>query len=240
MPRRWPFACATRSKGQVDGTETFQEELARGLSALDIAIDGQGLKALACYHAELKRWSGKMNLIAKNTPDEQILESHFLDSLTLLPLLPAGAHLLDIGTGAGFPGLVCKAADPTLRLTLVEPRQKRVSFLRHIVRTLRLEHVEIVNGRIEDDLLLPSDTPFTHITSRAVSDIAGFFAMAERFFRPGLKMICMKGPKWQEELAAAADSLHRLPIAREETIEWRLPLTGALRVLIVFAVNRAS
>ena len=52
-----------------------------------------------------------MNLIAKNTPDDQILENHFLDSLTLLPLLPKGAHLLDIGTGAGFPGLVCKAAD---------------------------------------------------------------------------------------------------------------------------------
>jgi 16S rRNA (guanine527-N7)-methyltransferase len=213
----------------------FQERLAEGLAALDIAIERKGLEALARYHAELKRWSGKMNLIAKNSPDEQILESHFLDSLTLLPLLPAGAHLLDIGTGAGFPGLVCKAAGPALRLTLVEPREKRVSFLRHIVRTLGLNDVQIVTGRIEDEQLLPSNTPFTHITSRAVSDIAGFLTMTERFFRPGLRMICMKGPKWQEELAAAAECLNRLPIVREEIIERRLPLSGALRVLIVFA-----
>ena len=96
---------------------------------------------------------------------------------------------------------------PSLRLTLVEPRQKRVSFLRHIVRTLDLKDVEIIEGRIEDELLLPSETPFSHITSRAVSDIAGFLAMTERFFQPGLQMICMKGPKWQEELAAAAEVL---------------------------------
>lgn len=215
--------------------KTFQEGLAEGLAALAITVERTGLEDLARYHTELKRWSGKMNLIAKNSPDEQILESHFLDSLTLLPLLPPGSHLLDIGTGAGFPGLVCKAADPTLRLTLVEPREKRVSFLRHIVRTLGLSDVQIVTGRIEDEQLLPSDAPFTHITSRAVSDIAGFLAMTERFFRPGLRVICMKGPKWQEELAGAADALLRLPIAREEIIERRLPLTGALRILIVFA-----
>ena len=63
---------------------------------------------------------------------------------------------------------------------------------------------EIIAGRIEDEGLLPSEMVFSHITSRAVSDIAGFLGMIERFSRPGLKVICMKGPKWQEELAAAA------------------------------------
>jgi 16S rRNA (guanine527-N7)-methyltransferase len=221
-------------------TESFQNGLVKGLSALDIAVDGQAVMALGRYHAELKRWGGKMNLIAKNTPDEQILENHFLDSLTLLPLLPDGSHLLDIGTGAGFPGLVCKAAFPSLRLTLVEPRQKRVSFLRHIVRTLELQGVDIVAGRIEDDLLLPSDTPFTHITSRAVSDIAGFLAMAGRFFQPGLQLICMKGPKWQEELAEAAPLLERMSLIRNSIVEKRLPLSGKLRVLVVLAVAKAS
>ncbi len=215
-------------------TEQFEEGLGKGLSSLDIHLTVKGIAALARYHAELKRWSGRMNLIAKNTPEAQVLENHFLDSLTLLPLLPEGSHLLDIGTGAGFPGLVCKAAYPALHLTLVEPREKRVSFLRHIVRTLGLQDVQIVNGRIDDVDLLPSATPCSHITSRAVSDIAGFLGMAERFFRPGLKLICMKGPKWQEELADAAGLISRLPIVRDEILQRRLPLTGALRVLIVF------
>lgn len=209
----------------------------RGLATLDIAVGAEGLAALNRYHAELKHWSARMNLIAKNTPDEQILENHFLDSLTLLPLLSPAAesHLLDIGTGAGFPGLVCKAASPALRLTLVEPREKRVSFLRHIVRTLGLQDVQIVTGRIEDEGLLASDIPFSHITSRAVSDIAGFLAMTQRFFRPGLKLICMKGPKWQEELAVAAELLARLSLVRETVVDRRLPLTGAQRTLMVFS-----
>lgn len=217
-------------------SSSFQADLERGLSTLGLELSRAGIDALGRYFTELKRWSSRMNLIAKNSSDEQILETHFLDSLTLLPLLPSGAHLLDIGTGAGFPGLVCKAAEPTLRLTLVEPREKRAAFLRHIVRTLGLKDVHIVTGRIEDERLLPSDLPCSHITSRAVSDIAGFLAMADRFLRPGLKLICMKGPKWQEELAAAAEFLAGLPIAREEIVERRLPCSGALRVLIVFGV----
>jgi len=224
----------------VSEAELFQKGLVQGLATLGIVVREEGVVALERYHAELKRWGGKMNLIAKNTPDEQILENHFLDSLTLLPLLPDGSHLLDIGTGAGFPGLVCKAADPSLRLTLVEPRQKRVSFLRHIVRTLGLKDVEIVVGRIEDEGLLPSASPCTHITSRAVSDIAGFLLMTERFFRPGLQLICMKGPKWQEELDAAAELLERLSVVREMVVEKRLPLTGAQRTLIVFGLPRIS
>ena len=224
----------------ASAAESFRDGLVLGLAALDMTVEEQGVMALCCYHAELKRWSGKMNLIAKNTPDEQILESHFLDSLTLLPLLPKAAHLLDIGTGAGFPGLVCKAMMPSLRLTLVEPRQKRVSFLRHIVRTLELKDVEIIEGRIEDELLLPSETSCSHITSRAVSDIAGFLQMTERFLQPDLRLICMKGPKWQEELAAASGVMERLSIERLGCVERRLPLTGRLRVLIVFGRQAAS
>jgi 16S rRNA (guanine527-N7)-methyltransferase len=175
-----------------------------------------------------------MNLVAKNTSVQQMVGNHFLDSLTLLPLLPEGAHLLDVGSGAGFPGLACRAARPDLLLTMVEPRLKRVSFLRHIVRTLGLSGVEIVAGRIEDEGLLPSSSVFSHITSRAVSDIAGFLGMIERFSRPGLKVICMKGPKWREELAAATAVLESLPFALAEVVERRLPGSGAVRAMLVF------
>ena len=225
------------SKGGVQDSDAFEAMLEQGAAALGIDLAPEAVLALATYHAELKRWSGKVNLIAKHSTDRQIAESHFLDSLTLLPLLPAGARLLDIGTGAGFPGLVCKAARDDLLVTLVEPRLKRVSFLRHIVRTLGLQGVEILAVRIEEQQLLSPASEFTHITSRAVADIAGFLTMTSRFIRPGSRLVCMKGPKWQEELSAAGALLDTLPVVLTEVVEQTLPYSGALRVLLVFAVS---
>lgn len=224
-------------KKRAEGPRAFPDLLAEGAAALGVDLAPGAVLALNAYHAELQRWSGKVNLIARNSSEEQIAESHFLDSLTLPALLPSGARLLDIGTGAGFPGLVCKAVRPDLAVILVEPRLKRVSFLRHIVRTLKLEGVEILAGRIEDQRLLPSTADVTHITSRAVSDIAGFLAMTARFLRPGLRLICMKGPKWQDELRAAEKQLSTLPVLLEQVVERQLPYSGALRALLVFAVS---
>ena len=188
----------------------FIRELTFGCRKMDLPeLDNKALNALFVYFTELKRWSQKVNLIAKKTTDREILGKHFLDSLTLLPLFCIGtgkSHLLDIGTGAGFPGLVCKVAKPDLQLTLVEPRMKRVSFLSHVTRKLGLEDVVILTCRAEDEEKLASDGGFTHITSRAVSDIRRFLDMSRRFMRPGIQVICMKGPKWKEELAIWEES----------------------------------
>ena len=73
---------------------------------MQLELDDQAADSLFTYFVELKKWSKKVNLIAKDTKDDQSLENHFLDSLALLPFLPAGCGLVDIGTGAGFPGLV--------------------------------------------------------------------------------------------------------------------------------------
>lgn len=222
------------ARGGAGEPRAFRDLLAEGSATLGIQLPKDRLEALALYFAELKRWNVKVNLIARNSPDEQIVESHFLDSLTLLPLLPESTRLLDIGTGGGFPGLVCRAARADLAVTLVEPRLKRVSFLRHIVRTLDLKRVEIFASRIEDEQQL-SAAEFSHITSRAVTDIAGFLEMTGGFLRPGGKLVCMKGPKWREELKAAEHIIGRLPIVLEEVVETCLPFTGAVRVLLVFA-----
>jgi len=155
----------------------FKGRLKEGLDHLELSLADDSIKSLEIYFNELKKWAGKINLIARSSSDEEILENHFIDSLTILPLLKkTDSHLLDIGTGAGFPGLVCKAAWPGLKVTLVEPRQKRVSFLRHIIRTLGLHDVAVLDCRIEDEARLPSISSFTHITGRAVSNIKNFMA----------------------------------------------------------------
>jgi len=124
-------------------------------------------------------------------------------------------------------------------VTLVEPRQKKASFLRHIARTLGLNEVKVLDCRIQDEGRLPSTTPFTHITSRAVSDIKVFMGMVQRFSPGGARVICMKGPKWQEAVAEAEAGVHETYI-REEVIEQVLPFSGARRALLVYVPRTMS
>ncbi len=209
----------------------FNTLLRSGVEALGVDVSENSIELLALYFIELKHWGKKINLIAKGSSDRDIIEKHFLDSLSLISLLKKeNTHLLDVGTGAGFPGLVCKVAQPRLKLTLVEPRLKRVSFLRHIIRKLNLSEVQVVAGRVEDTTLLPSNLVFSHITSRAVTDIGAFFELTERFFVSGTQIICMKGAKWQDEMV----NLTQKP---KQTLLFKLPLSKAQRALLVFEVE---
>lgn len=213
----------------------FSKQLASGLEILGTRIPQQAYDPLIIYFNELKKWSGKVNLIAKSTSDQQIIENHFLDSLTILPLLTGtGTHLLDIGSGAGFPGLVCKTVSQEMAVTLVEPRSKRVSFLGHIVRSLDLKEVNLLPCRVEDEAQLPSDSAFTHITCRAVTEIGLFLQMVERFESSGARLICMKGPKWREEFDAASDIVAHSSYELTEVLEHALPFSQAKRSLLLF------
>jgi 16S rRNA (guanine527-N7)-methyltransferase len=219
----------------------FHKKLNAGLEILKIEISPEACDRLALYFSELKKWNRKVNLIAKSADDEQIVENHFLDSLTILPLLDGtGTHLLDIGTGAGFPALVCKAVCPELAVTLVEPRSKRVSFLGYMVRTLGLKEVSILTCRVEDEKQLPSTSKFTHITARAVTEIGPFLQMVERFSPSGPQLVCMKGPKWREELEAASETLARSPYRLDRVVECTLPFSGAERKILMFAVDERN
>jgi len=214
----------------------FTGELAGACECLKLAKPEQeAIEKLYRYFLELKKWSRKVNLIAKGTGDTEILEKHFVDSLTLLPSLSGNnRHLLDIGTGAGFPGLVCKTAMPELSVTLVEPRFKRVSFLRHIIRTLQLENISVLECRAEDEEILPTGGGFTHITSRAVSEIKLFLSMCDRFAATGSKVICMKGPKWEDELESFNRSNSRKKFRFVSTTEYILPKSKSIRNIMIF------
>lgn len=213
----------------------FKAELSRGLYTLGLDIPDGAYEPLGVYFLELKKWNRKVNLIAKSTSDSEIVEKHFLDSLTLLPFLQKeGAHLLDIGTGGGFPGLICKAAlGESLHLTLVEPRLKRVSFLRHIIRSLRLDNVDVRANRLEDEPELTQGR-FSHITCRAVTEIGPFVQMVSGFSATGAQLICMKGPKWGEELSEAKHIVESSGFKAGKVVEHVLPQSGVKRTLLFF------
>ena len=166
-----------------------RKQFTSGLSKLSLSLSPQQTDSILLYCQELQKWNKRVNLIARNTSPTDIVEKHFLDSLTLLPVIHQygleqgrigddGVSLIDVGSGAGFPGLVLAAALPELAVTLVEPRQKRVSFLRHIIRILGLTNVQVTDQRIEPGQAW--DGPeCTFITSRAVAATDAFLPMIE-------------------------------------------------------------
>ncbi len=200
-------------------------------------ISEDRLAKLERYLAELLKWRQKVNLISKTAAVRDIIDKHFLDSLSLLPELQGNSRLLDIGTGAGFPGLVCRAALPQLDLCLLEPRLKRVNFLRHIIRTLTLAEDEgdicVYAERMDAESPL-SKEKFTHVTCRAVTEIGPFLQMVSGFYGSGAALLLMKGPRWEEELAAAqpvlAQSGYRLGNVRSVI----LPFSGVEHFLLNF------
>ncbi len=191
---------------------------------------------LVAYAGELVKWNRSINLVGR-APLADLLERHFLDSLALAPLLdPAADTLLDIGTGAGFPGLALKAALPDLAVTLVEPRQKRQAFLKHIIRTLGLTGVTVVglHLRADDPEQQRAIGPHSVVTSRALSDITAFLALAAPFCMEGGRALCMKGPaagdeirRWQTESAGS-------PFHLEDHLHYTLPVCGVARTVVIF------
>ena len=203
--------------------------LVRGGAQLGLAMDPAGVERLLVYLAELMKWSRRVNLVARDTPETQVVETHFLDSLTLLPFLDGAGevHLLDVGSGAGFPGLALACVRPDARFTLCEPRQKRVSFLRHVVRTLGLANVEVVAERIEAHL---ADWPgrFTHITSRAVAEPAAFLPLVRPLVTPATRVLLMLA---RAEGLAGIDHLASGPWRVDGEHRFVLPFSGAPRLV---------
>lgn len=210
----------------------FLDLLRQGLQKLDLPLGDEQCDQLFLYFTELRKWSRKINLIAKGASDQEVIDKHFLDSLVLLKsVAEQDACLLDIGTGAGFPGLVCAAAMPGMKVILVEPRLKRVTFLNHIIRTLGLKHVDVRATRIEDEKLIPSSEPITHVTSRAVNEIGLFCKMVKRFGKEDISVVFMKGPKWEEELNSAREQ-HGVIVSDYAITKTLLPFSQSERYLI--------
>ena len=204
--------------------------LLRGARQLNLDLSEEGLDLLLRYLAELLKWRQKVNLIARDTPEPQVVENHFLDSLSLLPLLQGpDVHLLDVGSGAGFPGLALACVLPQARFTLVEPRLKRVSFLRHVIRTLGLKNVEVVADRIEPHLH-EWQGRFTHITSRAVAEPGSFLPLIDEMVGPQTQVVLMLA---HGEALAGVENFDGGGWQIIKQHQLRLPFSGAPRLLAV-------
>jgi 16S rRNA (guanine527-N7)-methyltransferase len=223
-------------------TSDIENFLDQGLELMGLHLDNQpeALELLALYFHELKKWNRKINLVARTLDDSQILENHFLDSLTLLSILNRESQeqetVLDVGTGAGFPGMVLKAACPSFPVVLVEPRRNRYYFMKHIVRILGLQGVELLNVRLDETTEVKelSERKFSFITSRAFTDINQLIRLTAPYLVHGGRIACMKGPGADKELTALVQKglLEKFYVA--EIIKLHLPFSKAERILAIF------
>lgn len=173
-----------------------------GLQQLDPSISDIQLEQLLRYREELLDWNTRMNLTAITDPEEVLLK-HFLDSLSLLKVYDQPqTKLLDIGSGAGFPGLVLKIARPQWYVTLLEATGKKVTFLQHIIDTLQLTDVVAVHGRAEE---LAHNKQyrgkFDLVTARAVSSLSTLLEYSASYSHVDGQMIFPKKGDLIEELA---------------------------------------
>ena len=185
-----------------DNVDSFSTLFIEGLQQLHLTLNTTQLEQLAAYRHELLDWNTRINLTAITDPQEVLLK-HFLDSLSLLSVYNAEkARVLDIGTGAGFPGLVLKIARPEWDVTLLEATGKKVTFLQHIIDTLHLPHITAIHGRAEELAHKAAyRAKFDLVTARAVSALPMLLEYATPYTRVGGTIILPKKGDLTEELA---------------------------------------
>ena len=198
---------------------------------IGVRLSGRQAELFWLYLQVLLEWNKTFPLTSVTDPADIVIK-HFVDSLSPLPYLGASTSLLDIGSGAGFPGIPLKIAAPDLRLSLVDANRKKISFLKQVVRTLELREVAVRHGRIDD--LPPPEEPYTTILSRAFRRLEPLLEMVSPLIAPGCTLIAMLGPATPEDQERFQDlaSAHGLHLARFVPLE--LPRGRGGRTLAFF------
>lgn len=175
---------------------TIEQSIIAGVECLGLPLPEGAIPRLATYLALLERWNRAYNLTAVRDPDAMVIR-HLLDSLSILPWI-AGPRVLDVGSGAGLPGIPLAIARPEVTFCLLDSNGKRTRFLNQVVAELQLKNVEVVRSRVED---YQPEIPFNSVASRAFATLAELLANAGRLCAPQGRLLAMKGVFPDDELA---------------------------------------
>lgn len=208
--------------------------LLQGANELGIHLGTEQISQFEAYCALLSTWNEKFNLTAIIDPQEITLK-HFIDSLTVIKHfdIKPGAHVIDIGTGAGFPGIPLKIARPDISLVLLDSLQKRTHFLEAVVDELSLSSVTVIHGRAEE---VGREAKYRELfdiaVSRAVAPLSILCEYCLPLVRVGGYFIPMKGPDIVTELADAQAAISLLGGKNHGARTFSLPVSGDARSLV--------
>lgn len=180
------------------------------LKEFNIEINEEQIKSFEKYMNLLLEWNEKINLTAITQPEEVKLK-HFVDSLTVLKYINDDDKVIDIGTGAGFPGIPLKIMKGNTKITLLDSLNKRINFLNIVIETLNLRNIQAIHGRAEEiarNKLYREK--YDVAVSRAVANLSTLTEYMLPFVKVGGKCICMKGANVNEELERAQNAIKEL------------------------------
>ncbi len=202
-------------------------KLESGLARLQLDVPSDAVDKLLTYMVLLKEWSGTYNLVAPRERDF-LLARHVLDSLSISHFVQPGS-LLDIGTGAGLPGLPLAIIKPEMEVTLLDSAGKKIRFIRHVGRTLKLANIEPLHQRAES---LADSRTFTNITSRAFASLKEFVATAMPYADETTRLLAMKGAYPSQELEELPDWVNVQSVE-----ELTVPYLHAERHLVIITLK---
>lgn len=185
------------------------------------------------YKDLLLEWNKKINLTAITEEDDIILK-HFIDSMTILKHIDENSSIVDVGTGAGFPGIPIKIANSSINVTLVDSLNKRLIFLEEVIKNLNLEKIKTVHSRAEEFGQNKNyREKFDIATSRAVANLSVLVEYLLPLVKVGGKCVCMKGSDIEEEVQNSKDAIKTLGGQIEKVEEFTLPASDIKRNIIV-------
>lgn len=218
----------------------FCKEIEKKSSKIDINLDNEICNKLYNYMNLLLEWNEKINLTAI-TDEKEIILKHFIDSFTINKFINSGDKMLDIGTGAGFPGLPIKIIRPEVDVFLMDSLNKRINFLNEVIESLQLKNIEAFHSRAEE---MAKNNKFREkfdvVTSRAVAKLNILLEYMLPYTKINGKCLCMKGPNIEEEIKEAEKALKILGGEIEKIEKIILPDSNIERKIIIIRKKSAT
>ncbi len=213
--------------------DSFKKEMNINLMALNLKLDDSQIKNFYDFMNLLIEKNKVMNLTGITEPKEVILK-HFIDSLTVLKYINENDNIIDVGTGAGFPGIPLKMAENSLEITLLDSLNKRINFLNEVIEKINLNKVKTIHGRAED---FGQDFKYREkydvAVSRAVAPLNVLLEYMLPFVKVGGKCICMKGSNCDEEIENSRKAIEILGGKIEKIKKFNLPNSDNNRTIFI-------
>lgn len=185
----------------------FSKKMINLGNQINIVFKEEQIRKFYTYMNLLIEWNNKINLTAITEPNEIIIK-HFIDSLTILKYFEDKETVIDVGTGAGFPGIPIKIMKENVKVTLLDSLNKRINFLNEVIEQLELKNIETVHSRIEDfGRNKKNREKFDVVTSRAVANLTTLSEYMVPLTKIGGKCICMKGLNVEEEIEKSKNAI---------------------------------